>query len=157
MIENVSSKANNSVLNRLVEIHKKCILETNSKYYDSKQIEEWVSSINIQNIRNQLKNTSWVVIKDKDKIFGFAQYSIDDKELYQIQIDPDEQGKGYGKKLYEHIEKEFRKLSISDISLFATLNAVPFYKVLGFKILKNTKYKLINTDIEMVEMIKILN
>lgn len=156
MIEKISSKTKENILEKIIDIHKRCILETNSKYYNSEQIGEWVSTINIQNVKDQLKNSSWIIIKERNNIIGFAQYSIEDKEIYQIQIDPQEQGKGYGKRLYEYIEKEFRKKNISSIFLFATLNAIPFYKKIGFKVIEDIEFQLIKTKIKMFKMIKVL-
>ncbi|NMC08893.1 GNAT family N-acetyltransferase, partial [Candidatus Microgenomates bacterium] len=72
------------------------------------------------------------------------------------QIDPDLQGKGYGKQLYEYIETDFRRNNIQQISLYSTLNAIEFYKNLGFEITKEIKYPLVKTKMDMVEMKKIL-
>ena len=91
------------------------------------------------------------------KIVGFAQYSLKDEVLYQIQIDPNEQKKGYGKMLYKYIENDFRESNISNISLFATLNAISFYKDLGFNIIKEKLFKLTDMEIKMVEMSKKLD
>lgn len=157
MIKKLSSKTSEDILSRLVEIHKECISKCNSVCYTSEQIEEWLSIINIGNIKDQLKNTSWAIIKEGADIIGFGQYSIKDKELYQIQIDPQKQGKGYGKELYKYIEDDFKNNNVSSVSLFSTLNAVPFYERLGFKFVRNIKFKLIKTELDMVEMIKTLN
>lgn len=154
MIKKFSSETKENILEKIVDIHKRCILETNSKYYNSEQIGEWISSINIQNIKDQLNNSSWIIIKEGNNLIGFAQYSIEDKEIYQIQIDPLEQGKGYGKKLYEYIEKQFRKNNIPSISLFATLNATLFYNKIGFKSVEDIEFQLTETKIKMTKMIK---
>lgn len=156
MIRKISNKKNINpeILNRVVLIHKKCIKLINSKYYDKEQIKEWLSTIKIENIQEQLSNTSWIIVEEHDEIIGFAQYSITDKEIYQIQILPSEQGKGYGKKLYQYIEKDFKKNNVKQISLYSTLNAISFYKSLGFESIKKKSYKLINTSVEMDEMRK---
>lgn len=156
MINKISFKTKAAILKKLVYIHKQCVLESNSKYYDSEQIKEWVSTISIQNIKDQLGNSNWIVIKEKNDIVGFAQYSIEDKEIYQIQIYPKKQRLGYGKRLYEYIENDFKTNNIKEIELFATLNGVPFYKKMGFKAEKNIKLKLINKKVDMVKMSKSL-
>ena len=94
------------------------------------------------------------MIKNNNKILGFAQYCLEDKEIYQIQIDPDEQGKGYGRELYNYIENDFRINKIKQISLLATLNAVQFYENLGFHIIKVIKFPLVKTKIKMIKMSK---
>ncbi|HRR94802.1 MAG TPA: GNAT family N-acetyltransferase [Candidatus Paceibacterota bacterium] len=154
MINKLSSNTNKEVLQKLIEIHKKCISKTNSQFYEQEQINEWLSTIKLENIQDQLNNTTWIVIKNNNEILGFAQYSLEDKELYQIQINPDEQGKGYGRELYNYIENDFRINKIKQISLFATLNAVKFYEKLGFRVMKEIKFKLLKTKIKMIKMSK---
>ncbi len=154
MINKISSNTNKEILKRLIEIHKECISKTNSQFYEQEQINEWLSTIKIENIQDQLESTTWVVIKNNNKILGFAQYSLEDKEIYQIQIDPDEQGKGYGRELYNYIENDFRINKIKQISLLATLNAVQFYENLGFHIIKVIKFQLVKTKIKMIKMFK---
>ena len=157
MIRKISSRIDNKILEEIVEIHHRCVLMTNSKYYNSKQIGEWISVINTQSIKSQLAKSLWIVMENYGKIVGFAQYSLKDEVLYQIQIDPNEQKKGYGKMLYKYIENDFRESNISNISLFATLNAISFYKDLGFNIIKEKLFKLTDMEIKMVEMSKKLD
>ena len=154
MINKISSNTNKEILQELIKIHKKCISKTNSQFYEQEQINEWLSTIKIENIQDQLESTTWVVIKNNNKILGFAQYCLEDKEIYQIQIDPDEQGKGYGRELYNYIENDFRINKIKQISLLATLNAVQFYENLGFHIIKVIKFQLVKTKIKMIKMFK---
>ncbi len=154
MINKISSNTNQEILERLVEIHKECISKTNSQFYEQEQVNEWLSTIKIENIQDQLDSTTWIVIKNNNEILGFAQYCLQDKELYQIQIDPNKQGKGYGRKLYDYIENDFRINNCKQISLFATLNAVQFYKKLGFHVMKEIKFPLGKTKIKMIKMSK---
>lgn len=94
------------------------------------------------------------MLEDETHIVGFAQYNLESGEVYQIQILPSEQGKGYGKKLYQYIEKDFKKNNVKQISLYATLNAISFYKSLRFKSVGKKNFKLINTSATMEEMRK---
>ena len=87
MINKISSNTNKEIIEKLIEIHKKCISKTNSQFYDQEQINEWLSTIKIENIEEQLDSTTWIIIKNNKKILGFAQYCLKDKEIYQIQID----------------------------------------------------------------------
>ena len=156
MIKKLYSNTDKKTFEKLVNIHKECVYKINSQVYSSNQIHEWLSTISIENIKSQLDNTSWVFIEEQKDIVGFAQFSIDDREIYQIQILPQKQNRGFGKKLYQHIEKAFLKNNANEISLFATLNAVPFYKSLGFRVVKNIMFKLSTTSLKMIEMKKML-
>jgi len=116
----------------IVKIHKKCVLVSNSKLYGPEIISSWVNNINEKNVLSQWENSTWLVIKENNKVVGFAQYSLKEKELFQIQVNPDYQGKGFGKNLYIYIEQDFLKNEIENISLNSTLNAKQFYKEMGF-------------------------
>jgi len=147
-------KAKNDDTRRITEIQKKCVLKTNVKFYPIKIIKEWLKKISQKNILSQLKNTSWYVLVFKNKMAGFCQFSLDKKELYQINIDPAFQNAGLGKILYDFVERKFIEKNKKEISLNSTLNAVNFYKKLGFKPIKEIKFKLNKQSIEMVQMRK---
>lgn len=156
MIHKLSSNTNQEILQKLIKIHKKCISKINSQLYKQEQVNEWLFTIKIENIQDQLDSTTWIVIKNNNGIIGFAQYCLEDKELYQIQIDPNEQGKGYGRKLYDYIENDFRINKINQILLSATLNSVQFYKNLGFNVIKEIEFPLVKTKIKMIKMSRAL-
>jgi len=144
------SKSQKEDVDAIVEIHKRCVEQTNAKVYDKKVVEDWLKEISRENVLSQFENSTWVVAKIDEAIIGFAQYGVGDGELYQIQVDPTCQGKGYGKLIYNHIEKQFVGAGKSKISLNATLNAKAFYINLGFKDLGNTYFG----NIEMTKMEK---
>ena len=155
MIEHITANTKRNVLKTIVSIHKQCVSCSNSPHYSIDIIKEWLSQISVKNVINQLAKTSeWIISEEKNQIVGFAQYSLVDKEIYQIQILPSEQGGGYGKKLYQYIEKDFKKNNVKQISLYSTLNAISFYKSLGFKSIGKKNFKLVKTSVEMEEMRK---
>ena len=141
----------------ITNIHKSCVKIINAKFYPKNVISLWLKQITEKNIKDQLHNSKWLVLKLNDKTIGFAQYSIQAKTLYQINISPKYSGKGFGKILYSYIENEFLKNKAKTIKLNSTLNAVPFYKNLGFKKIKNISFKIDSASIKMVAMKKNLH
>jgi len=153
--ENVSIKK--AVLEnapKIAAIHKNCVLKTNARIYPSDVIKGWIKQITVKNTKDQFKNSQWFVIKIKSQIIGFCQISLKEKTLYQINILPKYQNKKYGKLVYDFIERQFLKNNINKIYLNSTLNAIDFYKKLGFKEVGRIKFKLDKTFIEMVKMKK---
>jgi GNAT superfamily N-acetyltransferase len=134
----------------IVQIHKKCISTSNALAYSPEIINSWISRISENCVTTQLNISTWIVILESDLIVGFAQYSITEQTLYQIQIDPEYQGKGYGKTLYKYIEQEFINAKSQRISLNSTLNAVQYYKSLNFVQTGKLNYE----GIEMIKMEK---
>ncbi len=140
----------------IVRIHRACVKVINAKYYPKSVILAWLKQVSANNVKSQLRNSKWIVLRLNDKIVGFAQYSIEDKTLYQINILPKYSGKGFGKIVYAYIENEFLKNKIKTVVLNATLNAVPFYKKLRFKRIKNISFKLGSTKMKIAKMKKYL-
>ena len=133
MIHKLTDKTELKTFEKIVDIHRLCISQSNAPFYPPEVIEEWLGEGNIEDTKNQLKYTTWVVLERDNNIVGFAQYSLPDRELYQIQIDPNIQRMGYGRELYEYIEEDFKKNNIKEMELYSVLNAISFYKSLGFK------------------------
>jgi ribosomal protein S18 acetylase RimI-like enzyme len=150
----VIKKVNKCDINEIVRIHKRCVSITNSKSYPVKNINEWLEQINYNNVTCQLKNSQWVIIKKERSIIGFSQFDIETDDLFQMQIDPDYQGQGYGKMLYEFIELKFKKSKRSKILLYSTINAVSFYKKFGFIVIKPIKLKMKTVYNDLFEMEK---
>lgn len=71
-----------------------------------------------------------VIVRDKTNILGFI--STKDHYLAALFIEPEHQGKGLGRKLLKHIQ---RNSSFLELKVFAkNLSAVKFYQKNGFKI-----------------------
>jgi ribosomal protein S18 acetylase RimI-like enzyme len=147
-------KATKEDIPDIVKVHKECILKTNSKVYPKSTIVEWLEQISEQKVLDQFDKTTWLTLKKEAGLIGFCQYDINNGELYQIQISPNYQEKGYGKYFYTFIERDFIKNDKYKMSLFATLNSVGFYESVGFKRVENIKFPLKTGSIEMLKMSK---
>ena len=139
---------------KIAAIHKNCVLKTNARFYPNDVIKEWIKPITAKNIKYQFKNSQWFVIKIKNKIVGFCQICLKEKSLDQINISPKYQNKKYGKLVYDFVERQFLKNNINEIYLNSTLNAVDFYKRLGFRKLRRIRFKLGRIFVEMIKMKK---
>ena len=154
MIYKLTEKTELKTFQKIVDIHRLCISQSNAPFYPPEVIEEWLGEVNIEDTKNQLKYTTWVVLERDNNIVGFAQYSLPDCELNQIQINPNLQRKGYGKELYEYVEEEFKKNNIKEMGLYSVKNAILFYKSLGFKVKKDILFPLKKTKAELTVMTK---
>ena len=141
----------------IVQIHKSCVRIMNATAYPASVISVWLKQIKANSVRKQFHNSKWIVLTRTTRVIGFAQYSIGDKKLYQINISPRYANKGLGKLIYVFIEREFMKRKAKIIELDATLNAVPFYKALGFRKVKTISFKLGSSKIRMIQMKKQLH
>lgn len=142
----------------IVALHRRCVLEENSKIYSKEAIAEWVSDVNEENTREQMvSGTSvWITARLGKDLVGFAQYTFESNEIYQMNVKPELQGRRVGTALYKYIEQDFVQNGVKQISLRATLNAVGFYEKLGFINLGIIKVRLKNETNDMIKMDKSL-
>ncbi len=148
------TKIKESDISQILFIHKECISKTNSKYYSAEVTAEWLKQVTLENIKSQLNTSNWKKLNEGNKIIGFCQYDLIDEIIYQIQILPEYQGRGYGKTLYEHMEKEFIHKGSPRVFLNATINARKFYERLGFQVSGKVQFPLGNLELEMYKMYK---
>lgn len=145
-------KAKLSDAKLVAELHKKVVIEVNSKFYSLETIEEWTKDISEGNVKYQFQNSDWIVAEGDGKLVGFGQYSISDGQVFQINVDPNYINQNIGKRLYDYMENDFRNNGKEKISLNSTLNAVRFYQKLGFKMIGETYIG----SIKMIKMEKFL-
>jgi len=144
-------------IQNIVKLHKEVVSTTNSKIYPQHVINAWLDQITVENVTGQLECSEWYLSKCDDRIVGFVQFSVDAGYLYQINVLPKFQNKGFGSNLFEFVEGEFRKAGKSEIKIYSTLNALGFYKKMGFLELGKIKYGYEPNKVDMVEMVKKLD
>lgn len=155
----VIRKVEEKDIQKIVDLHKKVVEQENGKYYSKQVIEEWLSQINYKNVKQQLpiKNTYWYLMEDEGKMVGFCQFAIgEENTIYQVNVDPDCLGKGYGKRLYQFMEEKYREAETKRVDLWSTINAVEFYKKMGFVIVKKIKTKVVELEMDEYLMEKSL-
>lgn len=138
----------------VAKIHRNCILKVNSKDYGQDLIDVWTKEISEDNIKQQLNNSKWIVAKINNEISGFAQYSLNNGYIYQINVSPKFIRQGIGKKLFQYIEKEFQQSHIPEIKLNSTITALEFYRSLGFETTEKIDFPIGNHSLEMYRMVK---
>jgi len=80
-----------------------------------------------------------LIAEDEGKAVGVIVGTIDGSRgyFYRLAVDPQYQGKGYGRKLVEALEKRFREKGVSRIFIMVNQDntkVLPFYNALGYEI-----------------------
>ena len=77
--------------------------------------------------------------------------------VYRVFVEPALQGLGYGKTIMHHLEEKARSRGINAIQLSASLVSTQFYKILGYRILRDGSIKVANgKTLDFHEMEKVL-
>ncbi|MBR2468468.1 MAG: GNAT family N-acetyltransferase [Clostridia bacterium] len=107
-------------------------------YYPQSVIEDTINSLNCEKLKERAGWTHFYVIKEEDKIVGCGAIgaywgSLTESSLFTIFVDPDYQGKGYGRVIMETLEADEYAKRASRIEIPASLYAIPFYRHMGYE------------------------
>ncbi len=130
------------------ELHKASVTEL-CTLYSREMIEGWLKGRSPEGYTGIAKKEMYV-FEDQGEIFGFSH--VVPGEIVALFVAPGSAGKGIGTRLMMHALPIARKDWGGPVQLEATLNAVPFYKTLGFRKIRETTARRNDVDLPLVEM-----
>ena len=107
-------------------------------FYPQCSVEYMKEILNAEGVEQRAKNSHFYVLLEEGSIVGcgaIAPYdgSCDESQLCNIFVDAGKQGKGFGKKIIETLEKDEYFLRAKRIEISASVSAIPFYRKLGYE------------------------
>lgn len=112
-------------------------------YYPKSDIEKVCKSLDYEGVKRRASWTHFYVVKEENKIIACGAIgpywdSLTESSLFTIFVDPDYQGKGYGRAVMETLESDEYFKRAKRIEIPASIYAIPFYKKMGYEF-KNGK------------------
>ena len=136
--EIVFEKATLKEVDEIVNIIHRCIMEVNSKDYESCDIDKFLAEINNEKISSSIINKHFYVAKYYGDIVGMGAVARDSSQESQsyfpsILIDPNYHKMGIGRKIVEYLEGDEWCLNSKLIEIPASKTAHKFYNKLGYE------------------------
>ena len=108
-----------------------------AKFYPQKTIDETIESLNAEGVKQRVSWTHFYVIEEDKQIVACGAIgpywdSEVESSLFSIFVDDRFQGKGYGRKIVETLEKDEFFVRANRIEVPASMSAIPFYRKLGY-------------------------
>lgn len=109
-----------------------------AKFYPQKTLEEIIKNSDYQHMKQRASWTHFYVVKENKKIIGCGAIgpywdSFTESCLFTIFVDPEYQGKGYGRKIIETLESDEFAKRANRIEVHAAMSAIPFYRKMGYE------------------------
>lgn len=109
-----------------------------SQNLSEKLTQEILGRYNLDKFTELIKEKYFFVVKDGEKIVGVGGLKKDDESqipnrLTTFFVDPDYQGKGIGRMLYEQVKKEAIKYGCRKLVVSSSPGAEKIYEHFGFK------------------------
>lgn len=104
----------------------------NSRDYDDRQIEAWISKNQLNNFKEHIRNKRDIYVLDDKGVIGVGIARVEDRTIGGIYVKHDKIKQGYGSKLLDYIEKINKKKGVKRLKLYSTITAKGFYKKNGY-------------------------
>lgn len=117
----------------ICEVHVAAVRTTCASHYQPHELAAWSDRLRPASYERVLRERVMVVAEQDGRLVGFGQLHPETEEIEAIYVHPDAGRQGVGQALHDALEAEARKLRLTRLKLYASLNAVGFYEHLGYR------------------------
>ncbi|MDC3424712.1 GNAT family N-acetyltransferase [Aquibacillus sp. 3ASR75-11] len=150
-------KAANGDSEAIYNVHFDTIKNVCSSHYTQSQVKVWAGKIKPNAYLENIESKEMLVAEINDKIVGFGQLNLDNSEIEAVYVRSSNLRMGVGQRLFQKLEMIAKDNGLQKLSLISSLNAIEFYKRLGFIPKEETVHKIAeDTVLQCVEMEKVL-
>lgn len=125
--------ATNHDIDSLVAVQQSAIQIACRGFYSDADVAGWIAGIGRASFAEGIANQEVFVAEHEMEIIGFVQLKIGWAEIKELHVVPRHFRKGIGRALEKLAEEVAKQRGIPKLALFATLNAVEFYRSVGFQ------------------------
>ena len=122
---------------KVSELIRRTIRISNTKDYPEDLMDQLIAIETPEHVLERASWTHFYVAEEGEDIIGCGAIGPfwgkeDESSLFTIFVDPDQQGKGIGRKIIETLEQDEFALRAKRIEIPASITGVPFYLKMGY-------------------------
>ena len=122
---------------KVSELIRRTIRISNTKDYPEDLMDQLIAIETPEHVLERASWTHFYVAEEGEDIIGCGAIGPfwgkeDESSLFTIFVDPDQQGKGIGRKIIETLEQDEFALRAKRIEIPASITGVPFYLKIGY-------------------------
>lgn len=112
-----------------------------ASHYSPEQIEVWSESPPPESYLRLLATRCAVTAEEEGRLLGYGILDRQSGEVIAVFVEPNEAGRGVGKRLMEGLEAIAIEEHFTRLYLYASLNAADFYRAMGFVAIRDEAYE----------------
>ncbi|MCE5323561.1 GNAT family N-acetyltransferase [bacterium] len=118
----------------LWSIQTQAIRRQGLSHYSLEQVDTWAggNTHRPEMYTESIDKDVFLVADDDGRVVGFTHLKDQTGEICALYVHPDYMGRGIGRMLFERVQEETHRVNITKLYVKASLNAVEFYKKMGF-------------------------
>jgi N-acetylglutamate synthase-like GNAT family acetyltransferase len=123
-------------------VHTRAIRETARSHYSREEIEAWASPRQPEHYIESIRSKEFYIAEENGAVIGFGTLNQEHNEIEAVYVSPDVARRGIGSAILRRLEERAQGLGLKSLKIDASLNAVPFYKSVGYQSQQETKHRL---------------
>ncbi len=136
-------------------VHAAAVRAISTALYTPDEIQAWAVPRKPESYEESIRSKDFFVADEDGAILGFGVLNQEIAEVEAVYVSPGAVRRGIGLELLRKLEERARAQGIQQLSLNASLNAVPFYEKAGYVAQQRAKYRLLTgVEIACVPMLK---
>jgi putative acetyltransferase len=132
----IQRKANKADLSALWTLRTRAVRIGCASHYPPEVIATWSAAPPPATMAPLLRAGGGIVAEEGGRVLGYAVLDADTGEVDAVFVDPAAHGQGIGLALLRALEEMAREQGVEKVFLSASLNAVAFYALAGFRALR---------------------
>ncbi|WP_267642025.1 GNAT family N-acetyltransferase [Haloarchaeobius amylolyticus] len=121
----------------VASLHEASARELGRTHYDEQQVLAWSGRKDPEKYPYDEPGEHFVVAELDGEVVGFGHLAVEDGEVRAVYVSPDAARCGVGSALLAHLEATARDAGHDDCYLWASLNAVAFYRQAGWTVVES--------------------
>lgn len=122
-----------------IQMIQKTIRISQKSIYPPALVEKFCQKYDLENFKIKAREITYFIAEDTSskKVLGIV--GLKDNELRTFFVDPDYQGQGIGRLLYNKLEQTAKEQKLTKLFLYGGLLGEPVYRKFGFKKIKTVE------------------
>jgi N-acetylglutamate synthase-like GNAT family acetyltransferase len=139
-------------------VHIAAVSGLRTTLYTAEEIDAWAVPKTPESYEESIRSKEFFVAEEGGVIIGFGVLNQANAVIEAVYVSPSEGRRGVGRQILQKLEERARALGLRELTLNASLNAVPFYAIAGYVAQEKSQYRLsTGVEIACVPMVKAID